>query len=79
MGRNENQEKRKQADQVGVVYVARFIEKKEIAAAKEQKNGADAVEKSGGNECGQNGEHNSVNIESVSGPGMNPGKAVVFK
>ena len=79
MRRNENQEETKQAHQVGVVYVAAFIEQKEIGAAEEKKHRADPVKKSRGNERGQNSEHSPVNIKPVPRPGLDPWKSVVLK
>ena len=79
VGRNENQEEPKKAHQVGVVYIPAFIEKKEIAAAEEKKHGANAIEKSGSYKCRQDAEHGPMNVDSIAGPEMNPGKPVVLE
>ena len=79
MCRNENQQKTEQTNQVGVVYVPALIEKKEVSMAEEEKRRADSIEKTNGQEQRENTEQNPVNVESIAGPGMNPGKARVLE
>jgi len=62
-----------------VIYVPSLIEKKEIGVAKEKERGADAIEKTNGHEQREKAEQNPVNVESVAGPGMDPGKARVLE
>jgi hypothetical protein len=79
MCRRKNQQKTEKADQVGVIYVPALIEKKEVSVAEEKERAAYAVEKTNGHEQRENAEQNPVNVKSVAGPGMDPGKAGVFK
>jgi len=56
-----------------------LIEKKEVSVAQEKERDTDAVEKANGHEQGENAEQNPMKVESIAGPGMDPGEARVFK
>ena len=62
-----------------MIYVPSLIEKKEVSVAEEKERGADAIEKTSSDEQREKAEQNPVNVESVAGPGMNPGEAGVLK
>ena len=79
MCRREDQQKTEKADQVDVIYVPSLIEKKEVSVTQEKERDTDAVEKASGHEQGENAEENPVNVESVAGPGLDPGKARVLE
>lgn len=56
-----------------------FIEKKDVSVAEEKKSGTDSIKKTGRDENRQNSEHDAVNVQTITGPGVNPGKTIVLK
>src|SRR5437763_5383922 len=79
MRRNNRQEQAIQTNQVGVIYVTRFIEQKEIGVAQEHQRRAEAIQKSERHEQREDAKHGPVKVEPVPRPGMHPGEPVVFE
>jgi|HubBroStandDraft_6_1064221.scaffolds.fasta_scaffold441717_2 hypothetical protein len=79
MRRDKNQNETEQANEIIVVLVPSFIEKKDVGVAEEKKSRADSIEKTDHDEKRQNSEHDAVNVKTVTRPGVNPGKTIVFK
>jgi len=79
MRRREDQQKTEKADQVGVIHVPSLIEKEKVGVAQEKESGADAIEKTNGHEKRENPEQNPMDVETITGPGMDPGEARVFE
>src|SRR6266446_4522487 len=79
MRRNENQQKTEKANEIPVICVAALIEQKEIAETEEEQHGADAIKKTNRNEQGEQAKCGPVNVEPISGPGMDPGEPGIFK
>ena len=60
MSGNKNQKKTEKTNQVVVIYVRSLIEQKKIRITQEEKRSADAIQKTSGNEQGQNPQENPV-------------------
>ena len=79
MSWHEHQKKTEKANQVGVIDVTTLIQKKEIRVTQEQENGADAIKESGRYKQRKNPKQDPMDVDSVSGPGVNPGKPGIFE
>ena len=62
-----------------MIYVPSLIEKEEVSVAEAKERGADAIEKTNGDEQREEPEQSPVNVESIAGPGMDPGKTRVLE
>ena len=62
-----------------MIYVTALIEKKEIGMTETKEGGADAIEKADGQEQRENTQQNPMDVKSIAGPRLDPGKARVFE
>ena len=79
MSGNEDQKKTKKANEVLVVLVPSLIQQEEIEIAKKEERDARSVNKSGGNEQGEDTHNDLVNVETVAWPRLNPCEAAIFE
>ena len=62
-----------------MIHISPLIEEEEVSVTQAKERGADAIEKTDGQEERENSEQNPVNIKSIAWPRLNPGKTGIFK
>ncbi len=73
---HKDQQEAEKTKQVGVIYIQRLIEKKEIGVAEKEQQRAQAIKKSDRNKQCEEAEKGPMNIKPVSRPRMNPGESI---
>ena len=77
--RDQNEQKAEETNEVGVIDITRFIQKKKIGVAQAQKHGANPIGKSNCDEERENSDSDPMNINAMSRPRMHPGETVIFE
>ena len=79
MCRYEDQQEAKKANEIGMIYIPSLIEQKKVSVTEKKKNGAYSIEETRRYKQSEDAEQHPMNVKSIAGPRLDPGKSVILE